>query len=59
VKARLLAQDEKGGRALLGEKEFLDTEKRDVIMEVLIQEFWDPRLDSASCRPVVDISEPE
>lgn len=55
MKAKLLFETEKGERTLLGTKEFRHNERRDVIIEVLIEEFWDRRLDAASCRPVVEI----
>lgn len=56
---RLLYEDEEGERHKLGEMEFPDGTDRGKIMQALLDELWDPRLDSASCRPVVDITQDE
>lgn len=54
---KLFYEDEDGERHLLGERKFPLTDKRGDIMQGLLEEFWDSRLDSASCRPVVQIDE--
>jgi len=56
---KLFYEDPEGERHLLGKREFPGKVDRGHIMETLLQEFWEPRLDSASCRPVVDIDPPE
>ena len=42
MKARLLAENEKGERSLLGEKKFMDTERREVIKSTYKRK--DPRI---------------
>lgn len=54
---KLYYETEGGERHLLGETEFPDHEGRGEIMEALLNAHWDARLDSASCRPVVEIDD--
>lgn len=54
-RGRIYFETPEGEQHLLGEKMFNLKEDRGTIMEVLLDEFWEPRLNAASCRPVIDI----
>jgi hypothetical protein len=55
---KLYYDDPEGERHILGTMEFELKAKRGKIMQTLLEAFWEPRLDSASCRPVVEINDP-
>jgi len=50
-------QDSEGHVGTVGEFKDVEADNKEAAKKVVMDEFWDPRLDSASCVPIVVFTE--